>query len=131
MKAMVIDGFGGPEVMRLTEIATPVPGPGEVLIRIRATSINPVEWKIREGNLARLFPCLFPLILGWDAAGTIASLGEGVTGFEIGDRVDVIGTSKGKGFQGVVKRHKFAGGPASHGQKGCKPDMRNSARERK
>lgn len=87
MKAMVIDGFGGPEVMRLTEIATPAPGPGEVLIRIRATSVNPVEWKIREGGLARLFPCLFPLVLGWDAAGTIAALGEGVTGFEIGDRV--------------------------------------------
>jgi len=87
MKAMVIDAFGGPEAMRLTDIATPVPGPGEVLIRIRATSVNPVEWKIRDGHLARLFPCGFPLILGWDAAGTIASLGDGVGGFAIGDRV--------------------------------------------
>ncbi len=87
MKAMVIDAFGGAEAMYMTEIATPVPGPGEVLIRIRATSVNPVEWKIREGHLARLFPCSFPLILGWDAAGTIAAVGEGVTGFAIGDRV--------------------------------------------
>ena len=87
MKAMVIDSFGGPEVMSLTDIPTPAPAPGEVLIRIRATSVNPVEWKIREGALSRLFPCRFPLILGWDAAGTIAALGEGVTGFEIGDRV--------------------------------------------
>ena len=71
----------------MTEIATPAPGPGEVLIRIRATSVNPVEWKIREGGLARLFPCQFPLILGWDAAGTIAALGDGVTGLSIGDRV--------------------------------------------
>ena len=73
MKAMVIDAFGGAEAMYMTDIATPVPGPGEVLIRIRATSVNPVEWKIRDGHLARLFPCKFPLILGWDAAGTIAA----------------------------------------------------------
>ncbi|MBV5324211.1 MAG: alcohol dehydrogenase catalytic domain-containing protein, partial [Rhodospirillaceae bacterium] len=87
MKAMVIDAFGGAEAMYMTEIATPTPAPGEVLIRIRATSINPVEWKIREGGLARLFPCCFPLILGWDAAGTIAAVGEGVTSFSMGDRV--------------------------------------------
>ena len=87
MKAMVIDAFGGAEAMYMTDIATPVPGPGEVLIRIRATSVNPVEWKIRDGHLARLFPCKFPLILGWDAAGTIAALGEGVEGFAIGERV--------------------------------------------
>ncbi|MDO8607225.1 MAG: NADP-dependent oxidoreductase [Phaeospirillum sp.] len=87
MKAMVINAFGGAEAMSMTEVATPVPGPGEVLIRIRAASINPVEWKIREGGLARLFPCKFPLILGWDAAGTIAALGDGVTGFAIGERV--------------------------------------------
>lgn len=87
MKAMVVDAFGGSEAMHMTEIATPAPAPGEVLIRIRATSVNPVEWKIREGGLARLFPCKFPLILGWDAAGTIAGLGDGVTNFTIGDRV--------------------------------------------
>jgi len=87
MKAMVIDRFGGSEVMRWTEVPTPSPAPGEVLIRIHATSVNPVEWKIREGGLAKLFPCTFPLILGWDAAGTIAALGEGVTTFAIGERV--------------------------------------------
>ncbi|MBI3445216.1 MAG: NADP-dependent oxidoreductase [Magnetospirillum sp.] len=87
MKAIIVDAFGGPEAMRWGEIATPSPGPGEVLIRIHATSVNPVEWKIREGGLARLFACKFPLILGWDAAGTIAALGEGVGGFAIGDRV--------------------------------------------
>ena len=87
MKAILCDQFGGPETMRWGEIATPSPGPGEVLIRVHATSVNPVEWKIREGGLARLFPCKFPLILGWDAAGTIAALGDGVTGFGVGDRV--------------------------------------------
>lgn len=87
MKAMILDRFGGPETMTWGEIATPVPGPGEVLIRIRAAGVNPVDWKIGEGGLARLFPCAFPLILGWDAAGTVAALGEGVTGFALGDRV--------------------------------------------
>ncbi len=87
MKAMVIDAFGGPEAMHMADIPTPVPASGEVLIRIRATSVNPVEWKIRDGHLSRLFPCSFPLILGWDAAGTVAAMGEGVTGFSPGDRV--------------------------------------------
>ncbi len=73
--------------MRIGEIETPIPGPGEVLIRVRAAAVNPVDWKIREGGLARLFPCKFPLIPGWDAAGTVAMLGEGVTGFSIGERV--------------------------------------------
>ncbi|CUW41019.1 NADPH:quinone reductase; Zinc-containing alcohol dehydrogenase superfamily [Magnetospirillum sp. XM-1] len=87
MKAILCDRFGGSEVMRLGEIETPSPGPGEVLIRIHAAGVNPVDWKIREGGLARLFPCKFPLIPGWDAAGTIAALGDGVTGLSVGERV--------------------------------------------
>jgi len=87
MKAILCDQFGGSEVMRLAEIDTPSPGPGEVLIRIHAAGVNPVDWKIREGGLARLFPCKFPLIPGWDAAGTVAALGDGVTGLSLGERV--------------------------------------------
>ncbi|RAU21294.1 NADP-dependent oxidoreductase [Paramagnetospirillum kuznetsovii] len=87
MKAMILDRFGPPETLEWREIATPVPAAGEVLIRVRAAGVNPVDWKIAEGGLARLFPCGFPLIPGWDAAGTIAALGEGVTGFSIGERV--------------------------------------------
>jgi NADPH2:quinone reductase len=87
VRAIIVDRFGGPETMRIGEIETPIPGPGEVLIRVRAAAVNPVDWKIREGGLARLFPCKFPLIPGWDAAGTVAMLGEGVTGFSIGERV--------------------------------------------
>ncbi len=87
MKAILCDRFGGSEVMRLAEIETPTPGPGEVLIRVHAAGVNPVDWKIREGGLARLFPCKFPLIPGWDAAGTVAALGDGVTGLSPGERV--------------------------------------------
>ncbi len=87
MKALVIDEFGGADKLHWAELPTPVPGAGEVLIKLAATSVNPVEWKIREGYLAKAFPHRFPLILGWDAAGTVASLGEGVTGFRPGDAV--------------------------------------------
>jgi NADPH2:quinone reductase len=87
MKAMILERFGPPESMTWDEIATPSPAPGEVLIRIRAAGVNPVDWKIAEGGLERLFPCSFPLIPGWDAAGTIAALGEGVEGFSLGERV--------------------------------------------
>jgi NADPH2:quinone reductase len=87
MQAILCDRFGGAEVMEYREIETPTPGPGEVLIRIHAAGVNPVDWKIREGGLARLFPCKFPLIPGWDAAGTIAALGDGVTGLSLGERV--------------------------------------------
>jgi NADPH2:quinone reductase len=87
MKAMVIDTFGGLETLHPAEVPTPIPGPGEVLIRLTATSVNPVDWKIREGYLKDFFPHKFPLILGWDAAGIVAGLGDGVTDFAIGDPV--------------------------------------------
>lgn len=87
MRAIVIDRFGGPEQLREARMPDPRPGPGEVLIRIACTSVNPVDWKIREGMLAELFPHLFPLIPGWDAAGTVQELGAGASGFSVGDRV--------------------------------------------
>ncbi len=87
MKAMVIDAFGGPERLRAAEVPTPEPGPGEVLIALGCTSVNPVDWKIREGMLADMFPHAFPLIPGWDAAGTVSVVGPGVSGFKPGDKV--------------------------------------------
>ncbi|OAN53930.1 hypothetical protein A6A04_13655 [Paramagnetospirillum marisnigri] len=87
MKAWVLDAFGPPDSLVWRDIETPRPAPGEVLIRVRAAGVNPVDWKIAEGGLARLFPCKFPLIPGWDAAGTVAALGEGVEGFAIGEKV--------------------------------------------
>ena len=87
MKAIVIDGFGGADRLRLADVPTPEAGPGEVLIRVVCAGVNPVDWKIREGMLEGLFPHGFPLVLGWDAAGTVAALGPGVTGFAVGDAV--------------------------------------------
>lgn len=99
MRAMVIDRFGGPEVFRLAEVETPKPGPGEVLIRSAYASVNPADWKCREGWLSQFFQYKFPFIVGFDAAGIIAEIGEGVTGFEVGDRV-VTSSNQGLGEWG-------------------------------
>jgi len=87
MKAVVIHEYGKPSVMRWEEFADPVPGPGEVLVRVGAASLNPVDWKMRSGAAAQHFPVQFPGILGRDVAGVIRELGPDVEGFELGDRV--------------------------------------------
>lgn len=83
MKAIRVHATGGPEVLRLDELPTPVPGPGQVLIRIEAIGVNFIEVYQRTG----LYPVALPMIPGSEAAGTIAALGPGVTSFRLGDRV--------------------------------------------
>lgn len=85
MKAVRIHEYGGPEVLRLEDAPVPVPAAGEVLIRVHAAGINPVDWKIREGRLRGRVEHRLPLVLGWDVAGVIEVLGPGVTLFKIGD----------------------------------------------
>lgn len=87
MKAMVIEDFGGPEQLKLADIPVPTPEDGEVLIELAYTGVNPVDWKIREGRLKDMFPHGFPLVPGWDAAGTVSAVGGNVTEFGVGDRV--------------------------------------------
>jgi NADPH2:quinone reductase len=87
LRAIAIDAFGGADRLHLVDMPDPRPGPGEVLIRVAAAGVNPVDWRIREGGLAHLFPHAFPLIPGWDAAGTIAEVGPGVEGFTPAQRV--------------------------------------------
>ncbi len=87
MRAITIDAFGSVDRLCLNDVPAPQPGPGEILIRVVAAGVNPVDWRIREGGLAHLFPHAFPLIPGWDAAGTVAGLGAGVQGFVPGQRV--------------------------------------------
>jgi len=87
VRAIVIESFGGREVLRPTDVPAPVPAADEVLIEVAYAAVNPVDWKIREGMLAGMFPHEFPVILGWDAAGTVKDTGKNVAGFRTGDRV--------------------------------------------
>ena len=87
MKAIRIHEFGGPDVLSIDEIEIPKPAKDEVLIRIHATSVNPVDWKIREGQRKEKFPSNLPLTLGWDVSGVIEELGDKVGTFRKGDEV--------------------------------------------
>lgn len=84
MKAISQDAYGGPEVLRETDLPRPVPGPSEVLVRVHAAGMNPTDWKHRQfpGFLGRL-----PLVLGWDVSGVVEEVGVGVTLHEPGDEV--------------------------------------------
>ena len=87
MRAIAIDEFGGPERLKLRDLSRPKPARGEVLIRVVAAGVNPVDWKIREGRLKDVLPHAFPLILGWDVAGVVEELGEQSGRFRKGERV--------------------------------------------
>jgi NADPH2:quinone reductase len=87
MRAIAIEQFGGPETLKPMDLPTPEPGAGEVRIRIASAGINPVDWKIREGYLAKMLPHHFPLVLGWECAGVIDAVGEGASRFQRGDAV--------------------------------------------
>jgi NADPH:quinone reductase-like Zn-dependent oxidoreductase len=86
-QAVRFDQYGGIDVLRVVEVERPVPGPGQVLVRVKATSINPGEAKIRSGALAQRWPATFPSGEGSDFAGIVEERGEGVTGFALGDQV--------------------------------------------
>ena len=87
MKAVVIHEFGGREKLTLVEVPRPEPAEGEVLVRIKAAGINPVDWKIREGWLKDLLPHEFPIIPGWDLAGVIEETGSSVKRFAKGAKI--------------------------------------------
>lgn len=87
MQACYIQRYGNADVVRVGELPAPVPGPGELLFRMQAASVNPVDFKTRAGMLRALQAYRMPAILGNDAAGIVTALGPGVEGFCVGDRV--------------------------------------------
>jgi NADPH:quinone reductase-like Zn-dependent oxidoreductase len=87
MKAIVIEQYGGPEVLHRREIPPPVPERDDLLVEIRAAGVNPLDWKIREGMLQGLLEYRFPLIPGWECAGVVKAAGDGATRFRPGDEV--------------------------------------------
>jgi NADPH:quinone reductase-like Zn-dependent oxidoreductase len=87
MKAVVVHQYGGPEVLKFEEYPDPVAGPGEVLVRVAATSVNPIDYKRRAGLTKDFYPLTFPGLIGVDIAGTVVKIGPGVEGFSPGDQV--------------------------------------------
>lgn len=87
MKAMTYDRFGGDDVLSLTEQPRPKVGPGEILVRVKAAGVNPVDWKVMSGGLEPLMDIRFPVIPGWDVAGVVEETGIDVSEFSVGDEV--------------------------------------------
>jgi len=87
MKAIVVHQYGGPEVLKFEEYPDPVPGPGEVLVRVAAASVNPLDYKRRAGLTKDFYPIKFPGLIGVDIAGTVVKIGPEVEGFSVGDQV--------------------------------------------
>jgi NADPH:quinone reductase-like Zn-dependent oxidoreductase len=87
MKAVVLNEYGDASKLTLTEVPDPRPGPGELLVRVSAASVNPVDWKLRSGALRAYMPLQLPAVLGRDVSGEVLEVGPGVQGFAAGDRV--------------------------------------------
>ncbi|SDH32153.1 NADPH:quinone reductase [Lentzea fradiae] len=85
MRAITFSGYGGPEVLRLSEVPVPEPGPGQVRLAVRAAGINPLDWKIRNGGKQQI-PVSFPHIPGLEVAGVVDAVGAGAE-FAVGDEV--------------------------------------------
>ena len=87
MKAAVLHDYGPPSNLKYEDFPDPKPGPGEVLVAVKAISVNPIDVKMRSGAAKERFPVKFPGIIGRDLAGVVRELGEGVKDFAVGDRV--------------------------------------------
>jgi NADPH:quinone reductase-like Zn-dependent oxidoreductase len=87
MKAIVVRAYGGPEVLKFEDYPDPIPGTGEVLVRVAAASVNPIDYKRRAGLTRDFYPIQFPGLIGVDIAGTVVKTGPKVEGFSVGDQV--------------------------------------------
>src|SRR3954447_1682379 len=86
MRVVEVTELGGPEVLKVAERPAPQPGPGQVVVRVRAANVNPTDLGARVGA-GRVTPPDPPFVLGWDLAGEVAAIGEGVSDFNARDRV--------------------------------------------
>lgn len=87
MRAVLAERYGGPEVLELADVPAPRVGPNGVLVQVHASSVNPVDWKLRKGLLAPLWKLRFPVIWGCDCSGVVSEVGTAVTLFKPGDEV--------------------------------------------
>jgi len=87
MRAITYSRYGGADVLELSELPTPKVGPDSVLVRVKATSVNPVDWKVREGYLDQVLDATFPVVPGWDVAGVVEQVGLDTPELSVGDEV--------------------------------------------
>jgi len=87
MKAMICEKYGGPDALQLEDVVVPKTGPNGVLVRIHATSVNPIDCRLRQGMLRSIMPVFFPVIWGTDCSGVVEEVGSAVTRFAPGDEV--------------------------------------------
>jgi NADPH:quinone reductase-like Zn-dependent oxidoreductase len=116
MHAIRMHDFGGPEVLSFEEAPRPEPGAGDVLVRIHAAGVNPIDWKLREGQTRNWVHVELPAVPGLDFSGTVEKLGSGVTKFKVGD--DVFGRTSASGSGSyaeftIVKGDDLARKPSS------------------
>jgi NADPH:quinone reductase-like Zn-dependent oxidoreductase len=113
MKAVRFDQYGDVDVLKVADVPKPEPGPGQVLVQVKAAGINPGEAKIRDGQLHERWPATFPSGQGSDLAGVVAETGAGVTAFALGD--EVIGYTDNRASQAeyvVVEEQHLTAKPA-------------------
>lgn len=87
MKALRIGGYGGSEALEIVDVARPDPGPGDVLVEVHAASVNPIDWKIREGHMKAFMDIPMPHVMGRDVSGVVAAVGDEVASLAAGDEV--------------------------------------------
>lgn len=96
MKAIQFDDFGGPEVLREVELDQPVPGAGEILVQVKRVGVNPFDGKVRAGYTRSFMQVTLPTVPGFEIAGVVSEIGDGVTEFAVGD--EVFGWSTGGAY---------------------------------
>lgn len=87
MRAMTYPEYGNPDILQLNDVPVPKVGPGSILIRVERAAVNPVDWKVMSGGLDPMLEAVFPVIPGWDVAGTVEAAGPDTPEFSVGDRV--------------------------------------------
>ncbi len=110
--AIVLTEFGGPEVLRWQVVPEPSPGPGEVLFQVRAAGVGPTDLHIRSGALSGVFPQRPGDVLGFEAAGTVVAIGDGVAGIAVGDDISALLPAQG-GYAELATTSTWVPKPAS------------------
>jgi NADPH:quinone reductase-like Zn-dependent oxidoreductase len=115
-KAIAFPQYGGADVLRSIDIELPAPGPGQVRVAVRAVGVNPLDHKVRSGELAGFFPVTFPTVPGYELSGVVEAVGAEVTGFAPGD--EVFGALMGGGYaeHALVDADQLAAKPIISGR---------------